>query len=190
MARTHRPLAKHRTHCLLLQFRSRYRPDQDVGGSQGGYPSDPLTLPVLPKPPQKKKKKNPQSKTTDPKHPNRKSGLTLNKRDHLSGPPTNVLQGTTEALGSVRQGGTGRRGHASKALSSLGRSRRSSLLGLGGCFRGRRGVSDRGGGGPPGQGLLRLPQSHSTGDCDGHLDKRLCRDIRDDRKETEQSKSR
>lgn len=53
MARTHRPLAKHRTHSLLLQFRSRYRPDQDVGGSQGGYPSDPLTLPVLPKPPQK-----------------------------------------------------------------------------------------------------------------------------------------
>lgn len=28
-------------------------------------------------------------------------------------------------------------------------------------------------GGPPDQGLLRLPQSHSTGDCDGHLDKRL-----------------
>lgn len=29
-------------------------------------------------------------------------------------------------------------------------------------------------GGPPDQGLLRLPQSYSTGDCDGHLDKRLC----------------
>ena len=105
----------------------------------------------------------------NPEYSNEGPSLTLDNGDNFSGVPTNVLESTTEALGSVRDGGAGGRRNSRKALGCLGSSRRSSLARLGGSFGGGRGMSD---GGPPGQDL-RLPQCHGTGDCDGHVGKRL-----------------
>ena len=77
--------------------------------------------------------------------------LTINKRDDLSGPSTNIPQSRSGTL--EHRGSSG--GGAGEALRSL----RCSLSSLGSSFRGGRGVSDRG---PPGE-ELRLPQDGTRG---------------------------